>query len=124
MNSLILLPWLLDFKQVAPFILRVVLGITLAYFGYRKAKGIGQSSGSNSRAYGYTEVLVGVFLVVGLFTQLAALINVVILLIKIGIKISEKKFLTDGINYYVLLLAIAMALLFIAPGMFAIDSLI
>jgi uncharacterized membrane protein YphA (DoxX/SURF4 family) len=56
-----------------------------------------------------------------LWTQLAALLNAVILVIKLGIKAREKKLLSDGINYYILLLAMAVSLLFTGPGLFAFD---
>ena len=81
------LPLLVGYQQVVPLILRVVLGVSLVYFGYKKIEGAGQSSGSNSRVYGITEVVVGLFLVIGLFTQLAALINAFILVIKLAVKI-------------------------------------
>ncbi len=114
-------PSLLTYEGLAPFIIRIVLGITLAYFGYEKIKHRGESSGSNSLIYGVIEVVIAVFLIVGLFTQLAALLNVLILVIKIGFKIKEKAFLSDGINYYVLLLAMALSLVFTGAGWFAFD---
>ena len=114
-------PTLLSYEQLAPFILRLVLGITLAYFGYQKIRGTGGSSGSNSKIYGGVEVIIAAFLVIGLWTQLAALLNVIILIIKIGFKIRDKAFLTDGINYYILLLAIAVSLLFLGAGSYAFD---
>lgn len=117
------LPLLVGYQQVVPLILRVVLGVTLVYFGYKKIEGAGQSSGSNSRVYGITEVVVGLFLVIGLFTQLAALINAFILVIKLAVKIKEGKFLSDGINYYILLLAIAISLLFLTSGALSVDRL-
>ena len=52
MHTLSFFPYLLSYQQLAPFIIRVVLGITLAYFGYHKILGISQSSGSNSKTYG------------------------------------------------------------------------
>lgn len=116
-----LFPYLFTYEQVAPLILRLILGITLAYFGYRKMRERGTSSGSNSVIYGAAEIVIGAFLVIGLFTQLAALINVVILIIKIGYKIRDKAFLTDGINYYLLLLTIAISVIFLGPGWFAFD---
>ncbi len=116
-----LFPYLLTYEQLAPLIIRVVLGITLAYFGYQKIKGRGKSSGSNSVMYGAVEIIIAAFLVIGLFTQLAALLNAVILVIKIGYKIRDKAFLTDGINYYVLLLAMAIALAFSGAGFLAFD---
>ena len=119
-----ILPWLLYYPMVAVLILRIVLGVTLIYFGYLKVRGIGQSSGSNSVTYGWAEIITGVMLVIGFFTQLAALINAVILIIKLAVKIKEGKFLSDGINYYLLLLAIAVALLFLSPGWLAIDRLL
>lgn len=114
-------PFLLAYDQVGPFIIRVVLGITLAYFGYLKVKGKGQSSGSNSVTYGVVEIIVSVFLFIGLFTQLAALINIIILLIKIVRKAVNGLLFSDGINYYVLLLAMAVSLIFTGAGMWSFD---
>jgi uncharacterized membrane protein YphA (DoxX/SURF4 family) len=121
MHTLSLFPYLLSYQQLSPFIIRVVVGVTLAHFGYRKIKGHGQSSGSNSMTYGWLEAMVAIFLVIGFWTQAAAMICVVILLIKIGFKIREKKFLSDGVNYYILLLAMAVSLIFTGAGAFAID---
>jgi len=114
-------PSLLVYEQFGPFIIRLILGITLAYFGYRKMVNKGTSSGSNAKAYGAVEVLVALFLIVGLFTQLAALLNAIILVIKLGFKARDKALFSDGINYYVLLLAMAIATIFMGPGFFAFD---
>jgi putative oxidoreductase len=116
-----MLPSLFTYEQFGPFIIRFVLGITLVYFGYKKVVGRGDSSGSNSQTYGLTEVVVGIFLVIGLFTQFAALLNVAILIIKLGFKAKNKAFLSDGVNYYILLLAMALSLLVTGPGRFAFD---
>ena len=121
MYTLSIFPYLLSYQQWSPFIIRVVLGITLAYFGYHKMLGSGQSSGSNSKTYGIVEIIIALFLIIGLWTQLAALLNAIILVIKIGFKIKEKKFLTDGVNYYVLLLTMAISLIFTGAGFLAID---
>jgi uncharacterized membrane protein YphA (DoxX/SURF4 family) len=121
MHTLSLFPYLLSYQQLAPFLIRIVLGVTLAYFGYHKILGSGQSSGSNSKIYGYVEVIVAIFLIIGLWTQLAAMLNAIILIIKLGWKIKEKKFLSDGINYYILLLVMAISLIFTGAGAFAID---
>ena len=116
-----LFPSLLSYEQLAPFILRVVLGVTLAYFGYQKMLGKGGSSGSNSKIYGGAEILVAVFLIIGLWTQLAALLNAIILVMKLGFKIRDKAFLTGGINYYLLLLAMAVSVMLTGAGWFAFD---
>ena len=116
-----MLPSLFIYQQFGPFIIRVVLGVTLAYFGYQKTLGKGTSSGSNSPTYGVVEIIVAVFLIVGLFTQLAALLNAVILIIKIGFKARNKQLFSNGINYYILLFAMALSLLVTGPGVFAFD---
>jgi uncharacterized membrane protein YphA (DoxX/SURF4 family) len=116
-----LFPSFLTYGLVAPLVIRLVLGVTLAYFGYRKVVDRGDSSGSNSPTYGVMEIVLGIFLLVGLFTQLAALLNVVILLIKLGFKAKQGKLFSDGVNYYVLLLAMAISLIFSGPGFFAFD---
>lgn len=116
-----LFPYFLTYEQIAPLIIRIVLGITLAYFGYEKIKGRGKSSGSNSVIYGAAEVIIALFLIIGLFTQLSALLNSVILIIKIGYKIRNKAFLTNGVNYYLLLLTMAISLIFSGAGFLAFD---
>jgi len=111
----------LSYQQVGPFLIRIVLGVTLAYFGYHKILGTGQSSGSNSKTYGVVEMLVAIFLIIGFWTQLAALLNAIILIIKLGFKIRQGKFLSDGVNYYILLLIMAISLIFTGAGFLAID---
>jgi len=121
MHTLSLFPYLLSYQQVGPFLIRIVLGVTLAYFGYHKILGTGQSSGSNSKTYGVVEMLVAIFLIIGFWTQLAALLNAIILIIKLGFKIRQGKFLSDGVNYYILLLIMAISLIFTGAGFLAID---
>jgi uncharacterized membrane protein YphA (DoxX/SURF4 family) len=116
-----LFPSLLTYQQVGPFIIRLVLGITLTYFGYEKIMKRGTSSGSNTVLYGAMEIFVSLFLIIGLFTQLFALLNALILVIKLGVKAKEKKLFTDGINYYVLLLVMAISLIFTGAGFCAFD---
>ncbi len=116
-----LFPTLYTYEQFAPFLIRVVLGGTLIYFGYQKVKKHGQSSGSNTTLYGIAELVIGVFLVIGLYTQLAALLNAAILVIKLGFKASEGKLFSDGVNYYVLLLTLAVASIFLGPGFWGFD---
>jgi len=119
-----LFPSLLAYPGIAALVLRIVSGVTLAYFGYEKILGHGQSSGSNSKIYGVVELLLAVLLIIGFYTQTAALLNIIILVIKIIIKAKEGKLLTAGVNYYILLLAIVVSLLFISPGYMSIGTII
>jgi uncharacterized membrane protein YphA (DoxX/SURF4 family) len=116
-----MIPSLLTYGMVGPLIIRLVLGITLLHFGYKKVRGKGDSSGSNSQTYGIIEMFISIFLIIGLFTQIAALLNVIILLIKLGFKAKNGQLLSDGVNYYILLLAMALSLMFTGPGFIAFD---
>ncbi len=116
-----LFPSLLIYERFGQFLIRFVLGVTLAYFGYRKVIAKGHSSGSNSQMYGATEIFLSLFLIIGLYTQLAALLNAIILVIKLSFKAKEGSLLSDGINYYILLLTMAVAVVFMGAGAFAFD---
>ena len=116
-----LFPSLLTYQQAGPLVIRLICGATLAWFGYQKVRGRGTSSGSNSAVYGYVEMFLSLFLIVGLYTQLAALLNAVILVIKLALKAKEGKLLSDGVNYYILLLAMCLSLMVTGPGFLAFD---
>jgi uncharacterized membrane protein YphA (DoxX/SURF4 family) len=116
-----MLPSLLTYQMAGPLIIRLVLGVTLLHFGYRKLRGQGTSSGSNSPMYGAVEMFISLFLIVGLFTQIAAILNIIILVIKLGFKAKNGLLLSDGVNYYILLLAMAVSLIFTGPGFLAFD---
>lgn len=111
-------PSLLGFESFAPVLLRLVLGSIFIYWGYSNVKKRGDK---NAIAIGCGEILVGVLFVIGLFTQLVALISLIVFAVKIYKKISSKQFLTDGVNYYLILLIISLCLLFTGPGFIAFD---
>lgn len=121
MHVVSMFPGLLSYQMLGALIIRLILGLTLAWFGYRKLRSRGESSGSNSGMYGFIEVVTALFIIIGLFTQLAALINIVILVIKLFFKAHEGKLFSDGINYYVLLLAMAISVVLTGPGWLAFD---
>ena len=121
MHPLSLFPSLLSWQLVSPLLIRVVLGLTLAYMGYEKIKGRGTSSGSNSAIYGIAEIVIAALLIVGLFTQLAALLSALSLVIKLVLKAKEGRFLSDGVNYYILLLVMSLSLMVTGPGFWAFD---
>ncbi len=114
-----LFPSLLAYEQLSPLILRVILGITVVYFGYRHTRR--PSGGTNSKIQGILEIVIAAFVLVGLFTQAAALIIALALALKLIMKVRSRAFLTDGVNYYLLLLAIAISIMVTGPGWFAFD---
>jgi uncharacterized membrane protein YphA (DoxX/SURF4 family) len=113
-----LFPSLLSFEMLAPFLLRVTLGAVLIYWAYGRVKMRGDAL---TTSFGLLEGIIGILLVIGLLTQLAALVAVVIFLVKLAHKVRSRSFFTNGINYYFILLIISLALIFLGAGAFAID---
>lgn len=113
-----LFPDLLTYGQVAPFLLRITLGAVLLFWSYKTCKG---SKSRQTTAFAVLHFIIGFLLVIGLYTQLAALVASIILLVHLIKKIKMRAFFTDGINYYFLLLAISLSILFLGSGIFSFD---
>jgi len=109
-------PELLYLSLLAPFLLRVLLGITFVYFGYERL-----SKTKTEKGLAVAKVLIGLLLVIGLFTQVASLLALCILGFRLVQKIRHKAFLTAGVNYYLILFVIALSLLFTGAGAWAFD---
>lgn len=130
---LTLFPDLLTYGLIAPFILRVTLGLVLIYFSYLKfgkEKGekiaffesIGMKPGNfYVNAIGGIELVGGILLVVGAYTQIAALAAGVIMLAATFIKWRHPQSLRNDIEFYILLFVVALSLVFLGAGFFAID---
>lgn len=115
-----LLPDLLNYSQLAPTMLRVVIAIIFIHWAYRCFKSSPTRSEHNvilGMAYG----ILGVLFLAGIFTQFAALVSVIILGVLLVRKAIGRALLTDGINYYLLVFAIALSLLFTGAGFVAFD---
>jgi uncharacterized membrane protein YphA (DoxX/SURF4 family) len=104
---------------VAPLLLRVVLGIVLLYWAYETFKN--SESSLYQKIIGGIEGVAGLLLVIGMQIQIVAMVVTIDLLIKIVEKIMKKAFLTNGINYYLLVLAITLSLIVTGAGIWAID---
>jgi uncharacterized membrane protein YphA (DoxX/SURF4 family) len=112
-----LFPSLLSFGVIAPFLLRVVLAIVVLHFAYVHV----QKKHRTAIIFGIIQGISGLLLVLGLFTQVAALVLVIIFGLLMVKQIINKAFLSDGVNYYLLLFIIALSLMLSGPGAFAFD---
>ncbi len=112
-------PSLLSWQLVAPLIMRLALGAIFIHWAYRSFKN--KNASAQKKAIGIVEGISGILLVIGLWTQVAALIAIVYLLVGIYHKISKKAFLTDGVNYYLVLLVIAVSIIVSGAGLIAFD---
>lgn len=115
-----LFPSLLTYELLAPFFLRLTLGLVLLRWGWKGLKA-GRGDDKQAGLLGIIDTLAGVLLVAGFLTQFAALVAIIILGAKLVGKIMTKAFFTDGVNYYFILFVIALSLLFTGPGFFAFD---
>ncbi len=113
-----LFPALLSYQQLSPFLLRIILGAIFLFAAYRSLRG---GSSNDKKVVAAIEALAALLLVIGLWTQAAAAIITIDLVARLIGRIREKAFLTDGVNYYLILLAIAISLLLTGPGWWAFD---
>jgi uncharacterized membrane protein YphA (DoxX/SURF4 family) len=109
-------PELLYLTPLAPFLLRVLLGITFIYFGYERL-----TKSKTEKSLAVVKILVGILFVIGLYTQIASLLAICILGFRLVQKIRHKAFLSAGVNYYLILFVIALSLLFTGAGAWAFD---
>ncbi len=126
-------PDLLAFGLISPLILRVTLGVIFVDFGWKKlfrdrvAKGaffemLHLTPGTSyAVAMGLLELVVGLLLIGGLLTQIAALITLLISATSYYLKGKYSESLKNTRLFYFLLVTISLSLLFSGAGFFAFD---
>lgn len=115
-----LFPSLFAYGLFAPLLIRLVLGIILAHWGYRVLRSH-QKSSTSTTLLAIVDVVAGILLIIGLFTQFATLVAAIVLAVKLVNKARSKALFTDGVNYYFILFVMAVSLLFTGPGFLAFD---
>ena len=70
---------------------------------------------------GYIEIIGGIILIIGLYTQGAALLLAILVLIELIIEYKEPTFVKRDLAFYVLLLTLTISLLLTGPGLIAFD---
>lgn len=126
-------PELLTYSQIAPFVLRIVLGlifIDLAYLKVYKerldwrrsfeALGL-RPADTLVYIYAAIEFVAGLLLILGLYTQIAALAIAVVTGIEIFLEWKDGNFFKRDLVFYILLFIIAISLLLTGAGAFAFD---
>lgn len=112
-------PSLLSWSELAPFLLRLTLGAVIIYSGYSALRS--KNENPTEKLIGIVEILASILLVIGLWTQLAALVVAIDLVVRLAFKVKNREFLTNGVNYYLILLIIALSLLVSGAGLLAFD---
>ena len=119
-------PELFDFAMVGTFFIRATAGLFFFMLGERLLRSLRENTPTKKSGrvvgylYGTAQVLLGALLVVGLFTQGAALAGIVASVVFL---VSDAKRGSHPSERYVhiLLMAICASLLFLGPGAFAHD---
>jgi len=133
MQTFNIFPDLFSFSLIAPLILRVVLGFIFLNLGYLKL-GKEKNGWINSLnvlgikpaaffvvVLGIIEVLGGLLLLAGAYTQLAALILAVVSISELLIEYKEESILRRDMAFYLLLSIICISLILTGAGLYAID---
>jgi putative oxidoreductase len=133
MHPLSVFPTLLSYSEVAPLILRVIVGIIFVDLGWlvftteKKSWTVFfeairfKPARIFAKALGIIQIIGGIMLITGLYTQVAALVFAIITAAECYIEMRETALLKRDIVFYVLLLAITVSLLVTGPGAVAFD---
>jgi len=125
-------PSLLDYGLLAPLIIRVIAGLIFIDLGYLKIRkererwynlfntflGIG---GFFVGLAAFIEFAGGILLVIGLFTQVAALVLAVITWLNLYLEWRDERFVRRSFVFYIMLFAMTLSLLFSGAGFLAFD---
>ncbi|MDO8569346.1 MAG: DoxX family protein [bacterium] len=126
-------PELLMYSFVGPFILRVLLGLIFIDLGFLKFRGEKETWLASLETlglrpadlflpiYALLQIIGGLFLLVGLWTQVAALAFVIFTGIELYIEWRAREILKRDMVFYLLIFVISLSLLLTGAGAYAID---
>ncbi|MDE1975494.1 MAG: hypothetical protein KGI49_03235 [Patescibacteria group bacterium] len=119
MHPLSLFPSLFTWELASPFLIRLVLAAVLLHWAYRELRN--PVATIHAKGLCIIEGIAGILLLIGLYAQGAALVAAIDLLVRLMGRVAKKSFLTDGVNYYLILLILAVSLMLTGPGFLAFD---
>lgn len=112
-------PTLLAFSEVSPFLIRLALGAVLIYWCVGRFRKPNKSK--KDYIYSIADLILGILIIIGLWTQVAVILVGLDLIWRIIEKVRTKSFLTQGVNYYLILLVLCLSLLVTGAGWLAFD---
>ena len=119
--------------MMAPFLLRIVAGLVFIDLGILAFKNEKQRWITSLfairiprpeiavKALGSIEIICGIMLVAGLYTQVAALILALLVFAEVYVEYKAPEILKRTLVFYVMLLSIVLSLLLSGAGAFAVD---
>lgn len=118
MKTLSLLPDLLTFSLIAPFLLRVTvgfLGILIGWSVYKK------SESNINKTLSLPYFITGLFLIIGMYTQAFAIVGIFVVLLNKYLGRKTEASSSEKNLVQILISVILLSLLFTGPGFLAID---
>ena len=121
-------PELYNYSHIAPFLLRLAVGVFFLIFGFKDvfAATVNETQPETkltaSRIIGILELLASVFLLIGLFVQPTAMAMSIILIAEVifGFKAGfGGVYGQGGLRFF--LLAVLLSLIVLGPGIFSLD---
>ena len=114
-----LFPILLSYQQLSPFLIRLTLGAILVYWSYSGLKE--KKSSGAKKTLDAAEAVIGILIIIGLWTQAAALVAAIGFIVCLVKKAQARTFLTSGVNYLLILLVLSISLMVTGAGWWAFD---
>jgi len=127
------IPELLTLSFFAPFLLRIAVGLIFLSLGYRHivkeraatAAAVNERWGQLGTFFvwylGIAEIAAGLLILLGLWTQIAAIVGAVIAIKMLFLKKRHAVLARESTLFYGLLLAVCLSLLVSGAGAFAFD---
>ncbi len=122
-------PELLNWSFFAPFVLRVILGFYFIAISHKTYKRGRHSQARHPHkdektAYGILSAIkfiVGIFLVIGLYTQVTAAVAVAFGIVALWLKAKKSHETPESGWFYILATGVALSLIVLGAGPFAFD---
>lgn len=126
-------PTLLAFGLLAPFLLRLTLGLILVDFGYKKlfknrvffqeilTKTLFKPVTTWVWILGILDMIIGILFIIGLFTQITAIVALILFAVGLYIKKQNPDKIQTSHIVFGLMIIIAISLLLTGAGFFALD---
>lgn len=131
-------PEFLNYSPLAPMILRLLIGLIFVDLGFLKFRGEKDRWMASFEAlhlrsadffvplyflrlYGFLQIVAGTLLIIGLWTQVAALFFVLSTGAELYVEWRAKEILKRDLVFYLLIFTISLSLLLTGAGAFAFD---
>ena len=126
-------PGLLTFRLLGPMLIRIALGVYFIFFGWNKFKkedstlieffdSLSLKPASNYlKGLATIEIFVGVCLIIGLATQIVAIISAIVSFVMFVISLRSENNRLEKPSFYALLFILGISLVFTGAGFALVD---